>query len=146
MSALRVQLADAIVAELNASGLTPAFTAVRRRVPIDDVKALRTVQVSVIPATYEETPASRTADEREFVLGVAVQQHLDVPEADADGLDELVERILALFNRRRLSLTGGDVAVWTSAGNDPMYILQHLAEKHVYTSVIRLTWKVVTPA
>ena len=145
MSALRIQLAEAIVAELNAAALVPAFTARRRRIPIDDVKDLRDLQVSVLPATYTEAMMSRQADQREYGVDVAVQQHLDSPQADADVLDELVEAILALFNRRRLSLADGFAALWTGAANAPIYIPQHLAEKRVYTSVIRLTWKVVAP-
>ena len=146
---LITDIADAVAAELNAA---PAgtfardFTAVRHYRPLFDLAELKTLRVSVVPKGIEITRLGRNANQHDVSVDVAVQKKLDDPApgseaAEMDGLMLLAGQIADFFRLRRL--TAQPSAVWMKTEHSPIYALEHLEQKRVFTSVLTFTFSVM---
>lgn len=145
--ALTLDIADAVVAELNAAPpgtFDPAFTAVRRVLPVFDLAEMADLHVSVVPRAVDIAGATRSASQYDVQIDIGVQQKL----ASADGeLDQqvpplcgLVEQIADYLRRRVLQAIPG--AVWVRTANDPIYAPEHLSQLRQFTSVLTLTYRI----
>ena len=134
-----VDIADAVVFELNQSGLTPAFTAERKLLPKHTNEALGTLKVTVVPKSAEMSRLNRSQVGVEVEIDVGVQQRLSDIDTDGPELIALVEDIVDYMATRPLSQAPG--VQWVRSRNDPVYALDHLAENRLFTSVITLTYK-----
>ena len=142
-NSVTVQVADAMVAELNAGPFDPALGATRLYRPEFDLAQLKTTQVTLVPKKIEITNIARNANQYDVSIDVAVQKKVDLAnQADLDGLMALVEQIGEFFRLRRLTLAGGGSALWAKTENDPIFAPEHLETKQVFTSVLTLTFKV----
>ncbi len=133
-------LADAVAHELNASDLSPAFTAVRRRMAVFAPEELGALTVSVIPIGKRTAKADRTHRWHDFQVDIAVQQRI-AGETDAEPLDQLVEDIdETLFQRSSLQILAGPrwFASELITPNDPGF----LDELNLFTAVLRVTYRV----
>jgi len=143
---LLVQIADAVVAELNApaAGFDPPLNAARHYRPVFDLAELKTLRVSVVPKGIEIASLGRNANQHDVSVDVAVQKKITLADnAELDGLMALVERIADLLRLRRLTVgTGVAAAVWVKTENVPVYSPEHLETKQVFTSVLTLTFRV----
>lgn len=143
--ALVTDIADAIVAELNAApagSFTPAFTAVRRVLPAFDLAELAGLQVSVVPKATEAVGASRAACLIDCRIDIGVQRKLGTDlDTEVAALCGLVEQIVAYLRRR--PLVGAPHAAWVRTQNDPVYAPDHLAHQRTFTSVLTLTYRSV---
>lgn len=142
---IAIDIADAVVGELNAGSFMQEFTAVRAYRPQYELAELKDLRVTVVPAGVEETSAARTITQRDVSIDVGVQKKLTVADAEElDPLMALVEELQSFFRRRRLS--GYREAICVKTANEPLYSVEHLDEFRQFTSVIRLTFRVLQEA
>jgi hypothetical protein len=145
---LLLDIADAVVAELNATPVPPAtgfsqpFTATRAYRPQFDLVELKTLKVTVVPKGIEIINITRHSNQNDVSVDVAVQKKVDPNDpSEIDALMALVEQIGDFFRLRRL--TSFPTALWTKTENLPVYSPDHLETKQVFTSVLTLTFRVV---
>jgi hypothetical protein len=140
MAAVILDLADAVVAQLNAATLSQAFTAERLYSPLENLETLTTLKVTVVPRSAFFEGADRNRKTVTAEIDIGVQRRSDLEQVDLDALMVFVEEIVDLFPFGGLSTYLGASVV--GLANAPIWASDHLNEKHVFTSVITLTVKV----
>ena len=145
--ALTLDIADAVVAELNAAPpgtFDPAYTAVRRVLPVFDLAEMADLHVSVVPRAVEIAGATRSASQYDVQIDFGVQQKLASDGGDLDQqvppLCELVDQIADYLRRRVLQTI--PQAVWVRTANEPIYAPEHLSQLRQFTSVLTLTYRI----
>ena len=137
-----VDIADAVVTELNAGTFSQEFTAARLYRPEFDLKDMATLHVTVVPKGVETVTVSRSVVQYDITVDVAVQKKLESESNDEiDPLMNLVEEIATFFRLRRLAECPN--ASWLRTENEPVYSPGHLEELRQFTSVLTLTFRVV---
>jgi len=146
MSAKIIQIAEAVVALLNAGEFEVEFEAARRY--LVDFKLrdeLDELRVSVVARDDEETGASRANSQHDYGIDIGVQKKVDPANLETlDGLVAFVEALrdhLAAPANRRLDSPVN--AVLSKIRIDPIYDPKLLDERRVFTSVIRATYLAV---
>jgi len=135
-----VQLADAIVAMLNAGKFSLAFTAQRLYRPYFDLPEMSTLHVTVVPDNVVLTQHTRIAMANETKVDVAVQKKYKTEDAaELDPLMVLVEEIAAMFAQNRAIANLG--AVLLKVEHAPVYSPEHMQDKRMFTSIITLTYR-----
>ena len=71
-----VDIADAVVHELNNAGLTPAFTAERKMLPKYTLEEMADLRVVVVPRSIDITKLNRSSARFEIEIDIGVQQRL----------------------------------------------------------------------
>ena len=133
-------LADAVVAILNAADLDMEFTAERTLLPLYDLKALRDLKVSVVPKGRKIIQGARVLTIDEIQIDIGIQKKIS-DDSELDGFMKLVEDIAGLFKAERLD--GYPNALCIKKENEPIYDPEHLRQFHQFTSVVTLTFKVL---
>lgn len=135
-------IAQAIVDDLNAAGLTPAFTAARALVPTLDLSTIGdAVQVLVVPRSATFDGGTRLAQFADLAIDIGVQAKVNVDDpASADPLLALVQAIGVRLRGR--TLAGAPGAQWRAMSNEPAMAADHLAKFQVLTSVLTVTYRV----
>lgn len=130
MSAPVVDVADAIVAVLNAASLSRNFTAVRRHTHNIDRTTLQTVRVLVVPKADLTRKTTRGMIRREIDVDVAILAPA-TDEYDAERLMDFVEEI-------KDELEGDQMASadWVQHDNDPVYSVDNIDGLQQFTSVV----------
>lgn len=152
--ALLIDVADAVVAALNAASidttLSQTFTATRVYVAQTKLEETSTLKVTVMPvSTHVELKARDGTKQYELAIDIAIQKRSeeDSTDDDADTFDPMVtlaEEIDDLFIGQ--TLTAG---VCTVLGMDKdteirqAFNYEHAEELRQFTSVSRLTFMVV---
>ena len=143
--ALVIDIADAVVAELNAAPagtFDHVFTAMRRVLPEFDLAELAELKVTVVPKAVEITGATRSVGQFDCQTDIGVQKKLGKDlDTETAGLCGLVDAIAAYLRRRPLAATPH--AVWVRSRNDPVYAPEHLADQRAFTSVLTVTYRSV---
>ena len=140
--AVMTNIADAIVAELNAATFSQPVTAVRHYLPRFDLPEMQALHVSVVPKAVTQEMADRTRGQGDYSVDVAVQQKLQTADnAEIDALTNLVEEIGDHFRGRRLDSYPD--AIWVRTEQSILYAPEHLAELRQFTSVVTFTFRVV---
>jgi hypothetical protein len=139
--AVIVDIADAVVNDLNATDFGRPLTAVRSYLPVFDLKAMKTLHITVVPKALSNTALDRSRDTFEYQIDVAVQQKIEPTLAALDDLLTLVEQIGDHLRTQRLLSYPG--ARCMEVKNDPVYATEHLAEWRQFTSLLTLTYRVV---
>ena len=135
-------LADAIVTELNATEFALAFEAVRAYAPRFDLEEMDTLRVSVVARAIEIITLTRSEFQHDYQVDVAVQQKFSAETNLAlDPLMGLVEEIDRHFEGMRLASPD---AICVRVANAPIYAPEHIKEKRMFTSVITLTWRMLS--
>lgn len=135
------ELADAVVAELDAGDFSLSFTPARAYVPVATLEELGTLRVTVVPKSLAVSPLTRGLDACRYAVDVGVQQRVDADTTDdTDALVGLVEELTDALRRSRL--TDCAAARWVSIENDPIYDPGQLREQQVFTSVLTVTYEV----
>lgn len=136
-----IEIADAVVAELNAATFVPAFDVTREYVPAVELPDLATLRVVVVPKGRADEPTSRTTAATTYQVDIGVQKKLPVGaaemKAEADALMLLVQKIVEFLNRRRPTAAG---VAWVSTENDPIFLPEHIDEFRQFTSVITVSY------
>ena len=140
--AVITDIADAVVAELNATSFSQAFTAERAYLPVFELADLKNVRVTVVPKGVSITPGNRSNNQHDCAIDVAVQKKLDAADnAEIDALVSLVDEIGDHFRFRRLDSYPN--AVWTRTENEPVYSQEHLDQFRQFTGLLTLTFRVM---
>ncbi len=138
--AVILDIADAVVAELNATPFSQPVTAQRHYQPRFELLEMSELKVSVVPRSLVSKTLDRHRDSFEYQIDVAVQQKTDLSQASLDALMTLVEEIADHF--RTQPLASFPHARCTEVQNEPVYALDHLDELRQFTSVLTLTYRV----
>ena len=146
--ALLIEIAAALVGELNGEGAKPnggvlgqTLTAQRHYRPQFDLADLKILRVSVVPKALAISSLGRSSNQYDPAVDVAVQQKVDPADTEQlDGLMLLVEKIADFFRLRRL--TAMPAAAWVKTENVPVYSPEHLEQHRVFTSVLTLTYRI----
>ena len=140
--AVIIDIADAVVAELNGHVFGQTFTAERTYDTTLDLKDAGTLHVTVVPKAVGQEAASRAADQADYAIDVAVRKKpASVSKAELDPLVTLVEEISTFFRRRRLAALPGAWCISTPI--EPVFAPEHLREYGQFTSILGLTFRVV---
>lgn len=136
------EIADAVVAELNAGTFSLPFTAERLYLPAFELADMQTLHVTVVPKGITTDAAARTQDQQDYAIDVAVQQKLtSTANGPIDALVTLVEELADHFRFRRLT-TYPD-AIWIKTEQQPVYAPEHLEQLRQFTSLFTLTFRVI---
>jgi hypothetical protein len=138
--AVVLDIADAVVAELNAVPFSQPLVAQRHYQPRFELSEMTNLKVSVVPRSLSSRSLDRGRDSFDYQIDVAVQQKTDMSQAALDALMTLVEEIADHF--RTQPLAGYPQARCTEVKNEPVYALEHLDELRQFTSVLTLTFRV----
>jgi len=140
-----IDIADAVTAELAAGtgDLSQSFTPQRSVLPDFELSDLQDLRVTVVPRAVEITGSSRTMSQHDVQIDVGVQKKLGTDlDTEVAELVGLVEEIAGFLQRRPLS--AAPQACWVRTANEPVYAPDHLAEKRLFTSVLTLTYRLLT--
>lgn len=140
MPATIVQIADAVVAQLNAATCSQPLQAERHYLPQFELSEMTELRVSVVPRAVASKGLDRNRDSFDYRVDVAVQRKLDPTPGNLDALMALVEEIADHF--RSHPLAGYPQARCTEVENVPVYAPEHLEEFRQFTSVLTLTFRV----
>ncbi len=146
MSNRHQQIADAVVAVINAAEPIAGVTAVRKSRPETDRATLTTATIQVICSTFSCEPADRTRKRYHYGIDVGVQQATDPDDLTTfSSQHDWLSTIRAMFEMQRL--TGLTIASWerteTVAGAEAGYAPEHLDMQRVFTGVLRFTFMVI---
>ena len=139
MAATIIQLADAIVAELNSTTFSLAFVAVRSYQPIYTLADTRTLRVVVVPrsVTYEFETRQTMRASYAIDIGLMVRPGT-LDNASIDAHMQLAEEIVHHFRGKRVPLLSMRCL---QAQHNPIYATEHLDEYRQYTSLVTLTYR-----
>jgi len=134
-------IADAIVAALNAQTFSQPVTAVRAYRAAFDLQEMKDLHVTVVPKGLELITAGRGVAQSDVQIDIGVQKKLATGD-DAE-IDELMGLVQEIAEFVRTTRQFGD-AVWVKTENTPIYSQEHLGELRQFTSVLTLTLRVMT--
>lgn len=139
---LITQVAEAVVAELNATTFSQPITAIRSYLPRVELADLKTLKVTVVPSSVTVAAASRSLTQRDVAIDVAVQKKLGQEQnVSLDPLLALAEEIVEHFRAKRLDSFPGALCVKTEF--KPIYAPEHIEQLRTFTSVLTLTFRVI---
>jgi hypothetical protein len=135
-------IADAVVAELNAHTFSQTFTAARSWRPLKALEELSDLTVIVVPKGWTQDRIDRANVQRDVDIDVAVLKKLASGDnAECDGLMALVEEIAAFLKGRLLAAQ--PAACWMRVACDPIYSPQHYDEQRLFLSPQTHTYRVL---
>jgi len=138
-----VDIADAVVASLNAEPFAPPFTARRVFVPTETNEELARLHVTVVPRTVTIQPLTRNRSTFECTVQIGVQQAFDVSDlALADAFLDIAEKIIDHLRFRDLPIGIGTNASWLRITHEVPIAAEQLEEQRVATSVIAVVYRV----
>ena len=140
--AVVTEVADAVVAELNAEQFDEPFTAVRSYLPKYDLAEMKDLHVTVVPKGVTIAPGTRARNQHDVQIDVAVQKKLSAADnQEIDALTDLVDRIADRFRLKRLDAMPS--AVWVGTAHEPIYAPEHMDQLRQFTSVLTLTFRLM---
>ena len=140
MAATILAIADAVVAQFNATPFSQPVSAERHYQPCFELSGMAQLRVSVVPRSATSKSLDRSRDSFDYKIDVAVQRKVEPTPENLDALMELVEEIADHF--RSHPLAGFPAARCTEVENVPIYAAEHLEELRQFTSVLTLTFRV----
>ena len=140
--AVITDIAEAVVAEINAGTYSQPITAQRAYLPVFDLEDMQDLQVTVVPKSLTTLPGGRAHNQHDYAIDVAVQQKLQTTDdAEIDDLMTLVDEIADQLRFKRL--TSFPNAVWLKTENEPVYAQEHLQEMRQFTSILTFTFRLM---
>lgn len=139
---VETDVADSIVAELNAASLRLPLTAQRHYVPSFELKDMNELRVSVVPKGVVITKSDRNHNYHDVQIDVAVQKKFSSGSlAEIDPLLDLVEEVADFFCLRRLA--SYPAAHWIRTEHSPLYSPEHWDELRQFTSILTFTFRLI---
>lgn len=142
---LIIQVADALVAQINASALITGGSlqpATRHYRPQFELAELKSARITVVPKSIVITGMARSSNQHDCSVDIAVQKKLLTADAaELDPLMLLTQELSDLLRLTRLSLM--PTALWVKTENNPIYALEHLENQRVFTGLLTMTYRVV---
>ena len=136
-------IAEAVKKELNDGEFSQAFTAERHYQPVFELKDMKNLHVTVVPKDVELQLATRNTSQYDCRVDVAIQKKLETTDlAEIDELMGLVEEIITYLSRRKLSSVPN--ALWIKTANEPIYAAEHLEQFRQFTSIVTLTYRLIS--
>lgn len=135
-----LDIADAVVAELNGATFSQPVAAERHYQPRFELPEMSELHVSVVPRSLATKAIDRNRAAYDYEIDVAVQRRTDMSLASLDALMGLVEEIGERFRKERL--TSYPDARCVDVKNEPVYSQSHLEELRQFTSLVTLTFRV----
>jgi hypothetical protein len=140
--AVIADIADSIVAELNAGGFSQPVVVKRSYLPKFDLAQMKDLHVTVVPRGVTITTGSRNHNQHDYQIDIAVQKKLTANDnGEIDELVSLVDEIADHFRHKRLD--SFRAAVWVKTEHEPIYAQEHLDQMRQFTSVLTLTFRVM---
>ena len=136
-----IQIAEAVVAQLNAATFSQPLAAARLYAPSFELPDMETLHVTVVPRAISSSSLDRNRDNFSYEIDLAVQKKTDMAHVSLDALMALVEEIADHF--RVGPLASFPDARCMDVKNAPVYSQEHLDELRQFTSVLTLTFRVV---
>lgn len=139
---LIVEIADAVVTELNGMDLKSPLQAQRHYVPSFELKDMSDLRTTVVPKGLVISKSDRSNNTFDVQIDVAIQKKFNNgSNAEIDPLMELVQEIADQFRLRRLAAY--PAAHWIRTENTPIYSPEHWDELRQFTSVLTFTFRVI---
>jgi hypothetical protein len=136
-----LDIADAVVASLNAGAFALEFEAARKYQPVFELQDMQTLHVSVVPKSLAITTAARDSGFFDVAIDIGVQKKVNADEsAELDALMNLVEQIADHLRMKRLD--DAPNAAWLGVANEPVFAPEHLEQWRQFTSVLTVTYRV----
>jgi len=136
-----LNVADAVVAELNASQLSLPVRAVRLYLPYFDLQEMKELHVSVVPRELHVRGLDRHRNSYDALIDLAVQKKFaEGSNQEIDPLVSFVEEIGDLFRLKRLASCPG--AVWVATDHRVLYSQEHWDQMNQFTSLLTLSFRV----
>ena len=136
------QIADAVVATLNAATLSQPVTAMRAYLPRAEVADLKTLKVTVVPSSVMNASVTRSQSQQDVAIDVAIQKKPgNEQNSSFDPLLALAEEIGDLFRAERLE--SFPLAACIKTEFKTIYAPEHIENLRTFTSVLTLTFRVV---
>jgi hypothetical protein len=136
-----LDIADAVVASLNAGSFALEFEAERKYQPVFELQDMQTLHVSVVPKSLAITTAARDSGFFDVAIDIGVQKKVNPDQPDElDALMNLVEQIADHLRMKRLD--DAPNAAWLSVANEPVFSPEHLEQWRQFTSVLTVTYRV----
>ena len=141
--AIVIDIAEAVKEELNGGTFSQSFTAERHYQPTFDLQDMKTLHVTVVPKDIEMQLATRSSSQHDYRIDVAVQKKVTVGDmAELDELMGLVEEVIAFLSRRKLASV--PAAMWIRTANEPIFATEHLEQFGQFTSILTLTYRLIS--
>jgi len=146
---LATDIADAVVADLNAHTFTIAFTSARKWLAeLKLAEVSDTLHVTIVPGTLAQTPATRTKRQADCQIQIGVRKR-PPSLADAAGhvknslIDPLANLVQEIddFLATQQTLTTLAGVVWIASELTLPFSAEHLASWNQFTSVLTLTYR-----
>lgn len=139
MPAAIIELADAVVQDLDSHPFSQNFNIARAYLPRWKLEELTSIRVTVVPKDDVGERASRLQWQEEYQLDVAIQQRLGNDElAQMDDLIFLGQELADHFKSRNPT---GDLATLTAVAFAPLFDPEHFENHKTLTTVINLTFR-----
>ena len=133
-----IDVADAIVTELNGHSFSQPFTSARGYLPTFDLQEMGELKVTVVPKEDDGKLDTRTASTHDYAIDIGVQKKPPaIDNTDLDPLMLLVQEIADhfLFGKQAAGATLISPTVRV------LYLQEHLQKLRQFTSVITLTFR-----
>ncbi len=141
MAARIVQIADAIVARLQAEQFSLSFVCERQYCPVRELKDYGVLRVTVIPVTWERSGGSRGDDQLDHTIEIDIQQQLSGPKQlegpEGDALMGLVEEIAKFLSPLELSELAAPAVTAVTAAT--LLDRTHWQQHRLFTVALRVT-------
>ena len=139
---IAIDIADAIVAELQSGSFSESVTVVRRVLPEYQLSELKALTVTVVPKSVQITNITRESSSYEVAVDIGIQQKISKDtDAEVTRLSGIVTEVVNFLNRRTLAAL--PQVQFKSVANEPVYAPEHLSENRLFTSIVTLTYKVI---
>ena len=137
--AVILNIADAVVAQLNGGSFSQPLTAERHYQPKFELPDMTALHVTVVPRGITTKSLDRSRDAFDYQIDVAIQKRTDMALVGLDGLMNLVEEVADHF--RTQPLMSFPQARCVEVKNAPVFSQEHLEEFRQFTSVLTLTFR-----
>ena len=135
-----IAITDEVVALINTAVFSEPVTAVRKVLPLYELKDLADLKVTARPVSLDVEPNSRESGQYNWDIEIGIQKHMENIEAEIPGLAALVMEIVKFLRGKPLSVSK---ALWVKSAVDPLYSVEHLQGGSVFTSIITVTYKTI---
>lgn len=133
-----VEIANAIVSALNGRSWSMPFTATHSYLPRHSLGDFEEIKVTVVARSVRIEDASRGTAQLVYVYDIAFQKRVD--EAETEDVLNLVEEVIVFLSSE--ALPGYPQAKVGDIQNDPPYLIEHLEDFRVLTSVVTVEYEV----
>lgn len=144
-----LDIADAVVSELNSNTFSQTFTAIRKYIPEYQTPDYATIKVTVIANDDTSEILTRAGVQDDIAIDIGVQKKLvnppvgkfDVDPAEVDPLLNFLEELKEFFLGHALAAIPNAGCI--KAKYVPIYAPGQMREDRIFTGVVTLTFRVL---